>query len=63
MVLFIVYGYGLGGILSMVYVLLSLIYYIRDWYENVFYEDILYLYVFMLCLRKIVISFLYSLVG
>lgn len=52
MVLFIVYGYGLGGILSMVYVLLSLIYYIRDWYENVFYENILYLDVFMLCLRK-----------
>lgn len=63
MVLFIVYGYGLGGILSMVYVLLSLIYYIRDWYENVFYENILCLDVFMLCLRKIVISFLYSLVG
>lgn len=52
MVLFIVYRYGLGGILSMVYVLLSLIYYIRDWYENVFYENILYLDVFMLCLRK-----------
>lgn len=58
MVLFIVHGYGLGGILSMAYALLSLTYYIRDRHENAFYENILHLDVFMLRSRKTTTSLL-----
>lgn len=63
MVLFIVHGYGLGGILIMAYALPSLTYYIRDWHENAFYENILHLDVFMLRSRKTATSLLHSTAG
>lgn len=63
MVLFIVHRYGLGGILSMAYALPSLTYYIRDRHENAFYENILYLDVFMLRSRKTAASHLHSPAG